>query len=205
MKNVNIGNSVVEIEAHAFQACSSLTNIEIPNSTKIICGQAFDYCSNLTSVTLGSAVDSIGIAAFSGSPLLTSIYCRPTTPPKIDRGIFYSDDIYTNATLYVPIGSKNAYADGSKNAYADAFIWCNFFNIEEMDFSGVRNVEHDNGITVTTEGNVIIVNGAESGSLVSVFTTAGVHIYSGCEPVITGLAPGLYIVKVGNFAAKVLL
>ena len=196
LKEINFGNSVSTIGAYAFSQCDSLTSIYIPNSTKYIQGGAFADCANITSVTLGNSVDSIEKGAFA-CPLITTIYCQAPIPPKCGEIFSYYDDIYTNATLYVPIGSKSD--------YAAADIWCNFFNIEETDFSGVRNIEHDNGITVTTEGNAIIVNGAESGSLVSVFTTAGVHIYSGCEPVITGLAPGLYIVKVGNFTAKVLL
>ena len=46
---------------------------------------------------------------------------------------YFSDDNYSNATLYVPIGALSAY----KNVDP----WSNFLNIEEIDFSGVDGIE----------------------------------------------------------------
>lgn len=78
-----IPNSVTAIGDYAFIGCQGLRSIEIPSSVINIGSMAFRDCTALTSVTIGcSEPIAIGYYTFSNR---------------------------TNATLYVPVGSKAAY------------------------------------------------------------------------------------------------
>jgi len=92
---------------------------------------AFSGCSGLTSINIPNSVNTIGYAAFSGCSVLTSVIVFHEEPISIDEYCF-SDEIYRNATLYVPVGCKQV--------YAEAEGWKNFMHIEEKDPSAVRDV-----------------------------------------------------------------
>jgi hypothetical protein len=93
---------MTKIPQHTFNGCTSLAEITIPESVTEICSNAFVYCENLT-----------------------KIYVRSSKAPQIDISSFY-DKTTQNATLYVPVGSKEA--------YSKADYWKNFAHIEEYDF-----------------------------------------------------------------------
>lgn len=131
LTSVTIPQNVTRIESDAFYKCSSLPNITIPQNVTWIGQDAFWYCSNLTSVTIPANVRHIGGGIFFDCTGLTAIYCKATVPPTVQKennhGHGYSlfnDEV--NATLYVPIGTAEAYkaADG----------WKEFSNIVEMEF-----------------------------------------------------------------------
>ena len=72
---------------------------------------------------------------------IVKIECLATTPPKC-TGSTTSDfptNVYTDAILYVPYGSKEA--------YAKAEVWKNFWNIYELENndSGVTTIKSDQG------------------------------------------------------------
>lgn len=72
---------------------------------------------------------------------IVKIECLATTPPKC-TGYTTSDfptNVYTDAILYVPYGSKEA--------YAKAEVWKNFWNIYELENneSGVTTIKSDQG------------------------------------------------------------
>jgi hypothetical protein len=137
-KNTTIPNSVTSIGVSAFGGCSSLTSINIPNSVESIGYRAFYGCSGLTSVSIPNSVTSIGESAFKDCSGLKTIYSELETPIQItyiehdkdtsihDDYYFYpfSDDIFTNATLYVPKDTKSAYLATSG--------WNKFTNIFEV-------------------------------------------------------------------------
>lgn len=74
--SITIPNSVLYINAGAFQDCSKPTAINIPNSVISIGNCAFSGCSNLTSVTIPNCVTSIGKNAFAGCSNLTSVIVK---------------------------------------------------------------------------------------------------------------------------------
>ena len=125
--SVAIPNSVTSIGNYAFSGCSGLTSILIPSNVTNIGSNAFSSCSGLISVSIPSSVTSIGNWAFNCYNL-TSVKVEIPTPINISEYVFY----YRNkATLYVP--------KGSKAAYAAANYWKEFKEIKEIAAKGDLN------------------------------------------------------------------
>ena len=101
-------------------APAGLTEYTIPDSVTQIGDHAFMYCSSLTSITIPDSVTSIGEGAFALCSSLTKVYCKPTTPPTGEYGMFNVINALERK-IYVPTESVDAY----KNApYWDDFKSC---------------------------------------------------------------------------------
>ena len=194
LNSFSIPNSVTTIMTYAFLECDGLTSVTIPNSIKFIRDNAFSGCTGLTSVTIGNSVTTIG-RAFRNCNNIKEIYCQPVIPPSGDIAIF-ADEALMNATLYVPIGSKEEYEQVDP--------WRNFWNIEEHDFAGVEDVVGSD-VDVTAENGRIIVTGAEERASIEVYSVAGQLIYNGTDTTVNAPSAGLYIVRVAGKAFKVML
>ena len=107
-KNATIPSTVTNIGSHAFDYCSGLSSITIPSSVKSIGSYSFASCSGLISVNIPKSVTSIGNYAFGWCGKLTSVSVEWSEPLTIEEKVFYSSNT-SNATLYVPAGSKAAY------------------------------------------------------------------------------------------------
>ena len=147
----------------------------------------------MTSVTIPNSVTSIGTYAFYNCSGLTEIICENSIPATVESSTF--DNI--TATLYVPVGSKSA--------YANATGWSDFTNIIEDDVkTGVESTLADNSVNVSVENGNIVVNGTENVNI-EVYNVNGQCIYNGTATTIPISAKGLYIVKVNNKSFKVIL
>ena len=195
-KTVTIPNSVTSIDYSAFYGCSGLTSVTIPNSVTTIVQSAFSNCRGLTSVTIGNSVTSIGKYAFSGCSKLTSIYCQGTKPPRENprESIVFSEAILKECTLYVPIGCQAAYEAVDP--------WRNFWNIEEMDFSGIDDIISDN-IGISVINRAIHIDNADGNMLVEVFNLSGKSVYRGHGNIVDGLSTGIYIIKIADKSMKI--
>jgi len=101
------------------------TSIYIPNSVTKIGKEAFAGNNNLTSITIPDSVTLIGEFAFNSCRKLASIYCQPTTPPKMERYVF--DLILPSAKIYVPMASVETYkAAAGWSKYADKIVGYDF-------------------------------------------------------------------------------
>lgn len=89
---------------------------------KTIESSAFSYCTNLQSVDIAYSVTNIGNAVFSYCSDLISVTVGNNAPVAINEYTFANR---TNATLYVPAGSKAA--------YEAADYWKEFKEIVEME------------------------------------------------------------------------
>lgn len=120
---------VTSIGEQAFYRCYNLTSVVIPTSVRSIGNEAFSLCGimtvaipggvtfigerafygsiGITSLTIANSVTSIGSQAFGDCSYLTSVYVDITAPLNIDGDVFENS---SNATLYVPYGSKSLYA-----------------------------------------------------------------------------------------------
>ena len=124
LTSITIPESVTSIGNSAFSGCSGLTSVTIPNSVTSIGGYAFEDCSGLTSITIPESVTCIGDYAFRGC-LLRNVLVKCLIPPtQIKNGDdFFSKQTYYHTTLYIPVGTWDAYA------YDDN--WYKFINIRE--------------------------------------------------------------------------
>ena len=162
-QNTKIPNSVTSIGERAFYGCSGLTSIAIPNSVTTIEWYAFYRCSKLTSVTIPNSVTSIKSFAFFGNRNLSVVVSLIENPFSISY-VFgdYSGDYFNNATLYVPVGTKEKYqaTDG----------WKDFVNIVEGTPTSIKVIENIqnknatiydlNGVRLSTpKKGINIING----------------------------------------------
>ena len=164
-QNTKIPNSVTSIGERAFYGCSGLTSLTIPNSVTSIGYYAFESCFNLTSVTIPNSVTSIKSFAFFGNPNLSvvvSLIENPFSISYVFGDYSGSGDYFNNATLYVPVGTKEKYqaTDG----------WKDFVNIVEGTPTSIKVIENIqnknatiydlNGVRLSTpKKGINIING----------------------------------------------
>lgn len=184
IENLVIPNSVTEIEDEAFSECSMLKTIILPNTLTILNDGLFEDDTELASVeipssvtkidwfvfqntglkeiTIPSSVTYIGWSAFSNCLHLEKVTSMITEPFTIRKDVFQNtvDDVttFTNATLYVPQGTKAAYEATS--------AWNEFTNIIEI--GGLRgDVNEDksvNGTDLVALTNIILGKNPEKPS-----------------------------------------
>ena len=135
IKEILIPNDVESIGSYAFYGCSGLTSIIIPKSISYIGSEAFAKCYYLSSINIPESVETIEVGAFDGCKF-TSVTVNWMNPVSIGWSTF---SYMHNATLYVPYGCYDA--------YANANYWKEFKEIIEMpapntitDISQVDNV-----------------------------------------------------------------
>jgi hypothetical protein len=136
---------------------------------------------------------------------LQEIYIRNSTPPICNIS---GDDQYnvfvkvdkSTCKLYVPIGSKAAYAAANE--------WKDFENIEEIDFASVPTSE-ETPLDVLSDGDGIAITGVEPGATITVYTITGTKLLTlpatGDKQRIALSSGGIYFVKVGDQVKKIIL
>ena len=221
LTSVEIPNKVTRIGVYAFNRCTNLASISIPSGTTNIGAGAFVYCSNLTSISLPedittieehtflgcnkltsivipNGVTSIGQSAFKGCGKLINFHSQASIPPTLGTDVFQ----YC-ITLYVPIGSKEAYeaAEG----------WQVFMNIKEFDFSSIEEIN--------TVKPVVYPDFSAGGFYVKGINNEQAYIISDVNGKIlsqgqamdgefistTDFSTGIYIVQIGNYTTKLLV
>ena len=141
LNSIEIPSQVYRIGGFAFQNNKSLRTIVTSERIKEIYYYSFSYCDSLKTVVLGKNVSYIGCNAFEGCRQLSRIYSLNPIPPYLNqrfdngaiemswianslRNTFNNIDTY-NVTLYVPIGSTEAYQNNKD--------WGKFIHIIEFD------------------------------------------------------------------------
>lgn len=196
LKSVLIGESVETINRSAFAGCYKLESIVIPNNVETIKEQAFEACGRLKSITLGSELKTIEQNVFRGCDDLEEITSLNTVPPVFDASNFTTQQ-YVDVMVYVPAEAVNT--------YRNAAGWRDFFSIQAME-AGVKNVGAADGVQVRVVDGSIIADGIENnGGVMSIYNIGGQCVYSGSSSSVSGLASGVYVVRIGDTVTKVIL
>jgi hypothetical protein len=191
-KEVYLGRNV---SASTFRDMTALEKVTISDKVTFIDDNVFYGCSGLSEVVIPNSVTSIGSGAFYGCTAIKSVVSHNTTPPTIGNAdSTFSGDTYLDGVLYVP--------DASIEAYQAAAGWKNFWEIKPLsEYSGVNEIIVDNCV-----GAISVDNGAISVSgdvPVRIVALNGTTVYSGRGDARVNVAPGIYVVIVGNKAHKV--
>lgn len=147
LKEAIIPNHVDSIGEQVFRVCDNLESASIGEGVHVVGDNTFDFCSSLRRVSIGSNVEKIGKEAFYWDKNIDSIACKAKTPPVLAADAFDSN-CYDNATLYVPLGSVEA--------YKTADVWKNFKNIVTMS-NAPGDVNGDGEINIADANSVIDV------------------------------------------------
>lgn len=129
LSSIAIPEKVSRIEYDTFHGCKGLETVILPSSIIEIKGYAFSSCTSLETITIPENVTDFGHYVFSGDTKLSSVYCKPTTPPYLDNTyetMFQSCP--ANLKIYVPTASVDTYKAASSdwNVYADKIVGYDF-------------------------------------------------------------------------------
>lgn len=158
------------------------------------------FYQDVDTLILGAKIKSFDVDSLHLDSLKV-IEIKSTTPPIMLNGNHIPNKVYTDVTLYVPKGCKDAYSNDPG--------WGSFWDIQEFEDdcdTKVTNVTDDfKDIAITTKNGSIIVNNAPHNTLVQVYNLQGALVAKSQGSVISGLSKGAYLVNVGGKTFKVVL
>lgn len=193
LSSVVIPEGVNEIGCSAFHNCISLTDIIIPNGVSVVESQVFYGCTSLSNVDIPSGVSEIGGSAFSNCTGLKRIICRADVPPTITSNDVF-ENVGSDVEVYVPCASLVDYMIAGGWNYFDS---SNFKCIEDL-VNVNESISENIKDAISISEKSITVNGVEP-SKISIYNTAG-------QPVSNPVpASGVYVVKIGGEAVKVMV
>ena len=122
------GLPVTEVDGLAMYACYYLKELVIGDNVKKCGHEAFGASINLCNVTLPVAdVEFTHNRMFNCDRGIREIHCRSSIPYVVEEGIFNGAVDYDKCILYVPVGTKQSYANSE--------VWKNFTHIVEENVS----------------------------------------------------------------------
>ena len=224
MSEVQLSESLREINRDCFNGCSSLKALTIPASVETIgmmafantgieslsfsegltslASYSFTYMSNLKKVFFPSTLETVGTGVFDGSDAITDIVCLAVTPPDyvaIMQSLpMFSNYIASNATLYVPEESVQKYKE-DKN-------WGVFFKIKPYkEATGIKKTLLTN-VSIDVNDGLISISGLNNGTLVTAYSIDGKllassHAFDGKTTLNVG--SGVVVLKIGKKAIKI--
>lgn len=149
VKEVTIGNNIVEIGEGAFQNAAKLTTVKLGKNVTTIDKNAFAGCAKLKKVTAsGSKITTIADGAFKNDKLITSIDLSKSKVKTIGKNAFSGDKklktVKLNANALKKVG-KNAFKNVRKNAIITVMAKDkNTYNkaVKLIKKSGAKNVKY---------------------------------------------------------------
>ena len=144
LTELRLPESVTTLGSNAFDGCRGLTSVVLSPFIKSIELETFRWCTSLESIEIPGSVGSISYNAFQGCDKLKAIYSYIEDPFTFDGSAFAT----YNATLFVPVGTKEKYQRTSS--------WNRFSTIEEF------NAEADGYTFTTSKGLTYTVIGHTS-------------------------------------------
>lgn len=212
LETVEFNEGLETIKKGAFVA-TSIKTLNLPKSLKKIENQAFLDDIKIEEINIGPNVEMIGYLAFyiqdatreqfNWKSPMRKITCEAVVPPTLqittdkngqEYNMAWNDEVYTQATLFVP--------KESIQAYKEAREWKRFTKIEPIE-TGVNSIESEN-VTIAAVGGKINISGTEN-PYVEVYNISGAKIYAGNTNTVEPGMKGIYIVRCGSKTAKVIL
>ena len=127
LASISIPEGITRLEEAAVADCYALATVTLPSTLTYIGKWAFSGSSALTSITIPENVKTIEQNAFTSSPLLTSIYSLPMTPPTLNGDV--SNHAFADATTRATIYVKTA----AESNYRVASHWNEFSKVETFN------------------------------------------------------------------------
>lgn len=109
LTSLTIGKDVQTVGEKAFYKCSNVAEVVVGDGVRYLGKQALGNCTKLKRVVLGRGLESLDSKAFSASMVINEIVSKATTPPVIAAKDCFSNTIYKNAIVSVPMESLAAY------------------------------------------------------------------------------------------------
>jgi hypothetical protein len=123
---------VKDLVGGTFLGCSSLETAVLGGGLSEVPWICFSGCSNLKSITIPSGITSIDRSAFNGCTAIKIVISASKNPCTFDESTF-TDDVYANATLFVPTETEMSYR-GTE-------AWKRFYKIYEFDSRSVEIID----------------------------------------------------------------
>ena len=127
---------VTEIGRNAFRESRLIRNVVLPESVDTINYAAFYDCYDLESIDMPKGLLFIGNESFRSCTSLNTIIVRAQEPPRLVLKSVIPNNVYADATLYVPFGCIEVYQEAAN--------WKNFKNLAELpaDDTFIQDVLH---------------------------------------------------------------
>ena len=197
LKTIVIPETIKLIDSETFKECTGLESINIPEGVERLGMSAFYGCTSLKTVVIPSTVTELGAGVFEQCSALQKVYSNNKTAPAMQKSgegesVFFENEVYKNATLYIP--------EGSLVSYTGTGDWGKFINVVQGDNLAVENVENTEAAVIVKDGAIVLPAGIHA----EVYDMTGRLVYSGIESVI-GVRQGMYVVKVNGSVTKVVV
>lgn len=203
-KTVNSGKEVSQVmidgTVNTYYMPADLGSLTITEGCGEVAYGCFYNCTMLKEVYLPSTTFSVGEKAFYGCAGLEDLYCAAEIPPVAYDNTFDGVRIAT-CRLHVPAGTADLYRRSPG--------WERFFEIiDDAEVAGIIE-------TATTEptqncygthGGIKVTNA--EGERVAVYSLQGQLLHNAIaaeQEETIGITPGIYIVRVGDRAEKVVV
>lgn len=144
LTDIILPSTLSSIGMAAFYNCVALKIIELPSGLTEVKDALFEVCDSLHTVYIPESVSSYGSSPFD-CYAVRDVFLFSSTPVSISTGVF-TTEVYNNATLHVPIGSKTLY---QANA-----VWSKFSSIVEFDTNTISLPSNSVKTVSTTAGNL---------------------------------------------------
>lgn len=233
--NVTVANTIQKIDSFAFQKCTKMETLEfeagsqmtriyrsmceycpalksivIPPNVTVIEDWAFLECVSLEAITLPKELKVLYEFSFRDLSGLYDVYAPAAFPPTfasadpdrpdaIPGWAFYNTPI-SDIVLHIPTGTKNNYT---------GYPWDSFFEIKEMNFpSGVKNISGELDVRVAKDGENTVLSNLKVGERLQIFDLSGklirdIKLSKASETI--QMSKGIYVIKVGHKAGKIIL
>ena len=156
--SIKLNEGLEHIDGSAFRGMEKIVELVIPNTVKEASVALIMECNSLKTLVLGTNVELVQQDAFYTASLQSLISSNPVPPRCDEPNSVFQDNLHKGVTLYVPIGSKEAY---EKAPGWDYFAG----RIVEMDMSPVT-VKVKNSSRVYGDENPVFEFETEGAALI---------------------------------------